>query len=115
MAMDRYLRAAQKHIGRPLEDSDPLWFSTKLKQALTIWGVGTMIERRCEEAGIPRIHPHRFRHTFAHLWKVNGGHDDALMRIMGWRSREMLSRYGASAGAERAAQQHRELSPGDRL
>lgn len=115
VAMDRYLRAAQKHIGRPLEDSDPLWFSTKLKQALTIWGVGTMIERRCEEAGIPRIHPHQFRHTFAHLWKVNGGHDDALMRIMGWRSREMLSRYGASAGAERAAQQHRELSPGDRL
>lgn len=115
MAMDRYLRATTKHIGRSLCDDDPLWFSLKRKEALTIWGVGTMIERRCKEAGLPHIHPHQFRHTFAHLWKVNGGNEDALMRIMGWRSRQMLSRYGASAGEERARQQHRDLSPGDRL
>lgn len=115
MAMDRYLRAAGKHLGRELTKDDPLWFGVKTKRSLTIWGVGTMIERRCKEAGIPHIHPHQFRHTFAHLWKVNGGNEDALMRIMGWRSRQMLSRYGASAGEERARQQHRDLSPGDRL
>ncbi|WP_407553122.1 tyrosine-type recombinase/integrase [Streptomyces sp. Pv4-95] len=115
LAMDRYLRAAGKHLGRDLEPTDPLWFGVKSKSSLTIWGVGTMIERRCKEAGIPHIHPHQFRHTFAHLWKVNGGNEDALMRIMGWRSRQMLSRYGASAGEERARQQHRDLSPGDRL
>jgi site-specific recombinase XerD len=114
-AMDRYLRAAAKHIGRPLESTDPLWFSIKRKEALTIWGVGTIIERRCKEAGIPHIHPHQFRHTFAHLWQVNGGGDDALMRIMGWKSRQMLNRYGASAGQERAMKIHRDLSPGDRL
>ena len=115
LAMDRYLRAAGKHIGRELEDSDPLWWGVKSRRALTIWGVGTMIERRCKQAGIPHIHPHQFRHTFAHLWKLNGGNEDALMRITGWRSRQMLSRYGASAGEERARQQHRDLSPGDRL
>ncbi|MEV6313406.1 tyrosine-type recombinase/integrase, partial [Streptomyces sp. NPDC051840] len=115
VAMDRYLRAASKHIGRALEPTDPLWFASRRKTGLTIWGVGTMIERRCKEAGIPHIHPHQFRHTFAHLWKVHRGDEDALMRIMGWRSRQMLSRYGASAGEERARAQHRELSPGDRL
>lgn len=115
VAMDRYLRAAAKHLGRTLEPGDPLWFGVKTKRALTIWGVGTMIERRCKEAGIPHIHPHQFRHTFAHLWKVNGGNEDALMRIMGWRSRQMLSRYGSSAGEERARREHRDLSPGDRL
>jgi site-specific recombinase XerD len=115
VAMDRYLRALGKHIGRAVEPTDPLWVGVKSKKALTIWGVGTMVERRCKEAGIPHIHPHQFRHTFAHLWKVNGGNEDALMRIMGWRSRQMLSRYGASAGEERARQQHRDLSPGDRL
>ncbi|MFG2670809.1 tyrosine-type recombinase/integrase [Streptomyces sp. NPDC048445] len=115
VAMDRYLRAASKHIGRGLEPKDPLWFSSKRKEALGIWGVGTMIERRCKEAEIAHIHPHQFRHTFAHLWKVHRGDEDALMRIMGWRSRQMLSRYGASAGEERARAQHRELSPGDRL
>lgn len=115
VAMDRYLRALGKHLGRQIEPTDPLWFGAKSKRALTIWGVGTMIENRCKEAGIEHVHPHQFRHTFAHLWKVHGGNEDALMRIMGWRSRQMLSRYGASAGEERARQQHRDLSPGDRL
>ncbi|WP_069773072.1 tyrosine-type recombinase/integrase [Streptomyces sp. LUP30] len=115
VAMDRYLRAAGKYLGRELTPTDPLWFSVKRREAMTVWGVGTMIENRCKEAGIPHIHPHQFRHTFAHLWKVGGGNEDALMRIMGWRSRQMLSRYGASAGEERARQQHRDLSPGDRL
>lgn len=115
VAMDRYLRAAGKYLGRPLEPLDPLWFAVKRKDALTIWGVGTMLKRRCKDAGIEELHPHQFRHTFAHLWKVHRGDEDALMRIMGWRSRQMLSRYGASAGEERARQQHRELSPGDRL
>lgn len=115
VALDRYLRAYARHIGRRLEDDDPLWLGVKSRRALTIWGVGTMIERRCRQAGVPHVHPHQFRHTLAHLWRVRGGGDDELMRIMGWRSREMLGRYGQSAAQERAREAHRRLSPGDRL
>lgn len=113
-ALDRYLRALSKH-GCPTGDDDPLWVGVKSRTQFTVWGVGTMIERRAEQAGLGHIHPHQFRHTFAHLWKVNGGNEDDLMRITGWRSRQMLARYAASAGAQRARNAHKNLSPGDRL
>lgn len=117
-ALDRYLRAAAKHKGRALDDDDMwLWWGDRGQKGhrLTIWGVGTMIERRCQEAEIDHVHPHQFRHTFAHQWRLEDGNEDDLMRITGWRSRQMLSRYGASAGAERARKAHARLSPADRL
>jgi hypothetical protein len=37
------------------------------------------------------------------------------MRLAGWRSRQMLGRYGASAADACAREAHRHLSPGGRL
>jgi hypothetical protein len=42
------------------------------------------------------------RHTFAHQELAEGGAEVDLMRLAGWKSRQMLGRYGASAADARA-------------
>lgn len=108
--LDRYLTVREAH---PHRDERALWIGR--------WGVlkGSgmfqIIRRRGRQAGIDGAFVHLFRHTFAHQFKVNGGSDDDLMMLAGWRSRSMLARYGASAAMDRAHKAHDRLSPGDRL
>ena len=59
-------------------------------------GLYRMLKRRAEEAGYdPAVHPHQFRHTFAHDWLDGGGAEGDLMRLMGWTDRSMLDRATA--------------------
>lgn len=109
-ALDRYLRLRPRH---PQAASAGLWLGPKGK--MTDSGIAQMLERRCGEAGIEKIHPHQLRHTAAHAWLADGGGEDAAMRLFGWKSRQMLSRYGASAAEERAREEFRRRGIGDRL
>jgi len=101
-AVDRYLRARRRHPKAALRY---LWLGDKGR--LTDSGLRQLLERRCDDAGIGHINPHRFRHTFAHEAKSRGMTDGDLMAIAGWNSPQMLHRYGASAAAERARESHR--------
>jgi site-specific recombinase XerD len=80
---------------------------------LTTGGVDQMLKRRGKEAGIPDLHAHRFRHSFAHLHLANGGGEGDLMRLAGWSTRSMLDRYASAPASQRARDAYR--SPRDGL
>jgi site-specific recombinase XerC len=110
-ALDRYLRARRRHryAGEPA-----LWLG-KTTGAISADGVAAMLTRRGQAAGLPGLHPHQLRHTWAHYFRQAGGAEGDLVVLGGWRSRAMVDRYGRSAAAERAAEAGRRYSLGDRL
>jgi site-specific recombinase XerD len=109
VALRRYLRARARHThaGAP-----ELWIGL-----FGPWAgppaIRQMIERRGRDAGIEGLHPHMFRHGFAHRWLAAGGTEGDVMKLAGWTTRAMIDRYGSSVAAQRAREAHRRIAPGD--
>jgi integrase/recombinase XerD len=101
LAVDRYLRLRARHKAVTDHGATALWIGARRRTGMTPSGIYQMIARRGERLGI-RVHPHMFRHTFAHNWLDNGGAEGDLMELAGWDSPQMLRHYGRSARSARA-------------
>jgi site-specific recombinase XerD len=108
-ALRRYLKVRAQHPHAALE-----WLWLGKKGRLTDNGVLQMVRRRGRQAGLEHVYVHLFRHSFAHEMLVSGMQEGDLMRLAGWKSRQMLGRYGASAADERAREAYRRLKAGGR-
>lgn len=60
---------------------------------LTRTSLGHLLQRIGKQAGVKRVHPHRFRHTFAINYLRNGGDPFTLQDILGHTEMEMVKRY----------------------
>jgi site-specific recombinase XerD len=85
VALDRYLRLRRGHR---YADNEAFWLGQRGRFEYSALAV--MLAKRSDEAGLPRIHAHQFRHSFAHEYLAAGGNETDLQRLAGWRSPSML-------------------------
>jgi site-specific recombinase XerD len=110
-ALDRYIfdhRTKHRLAAQPW-----LWLGPKGR--FTDSGVAQMVRARGEAVGLTGLHPHAFRHAWAHANLAQGMQEGEVMMLAGWRSREMLRRYAASTATERALDAARRSGLADRL
>jgi site-specific recombinase XerD len=109
LALDRYLRMREGHR---LAHLVHLWVGRN--GPMTPSGIYQVIRDRARAAGLPAMHPHQLRHAFATSWLAEGGNENELMLVAGWKSRTMIDRYTKATAVERARASHARLSPTDR-
>jgi site-specific recombinase XerD len=107
-ALWRYL-AIRKH-----QKPDDFLFITLRYQQMSRDRLLNLLSAVGERTGIPNVHPHRFRHTFAIMYLRNGGDPYTLQYILGHSTMEMVRVYLRLAQID-LDNAHRRASPVDHL
>lgn len=108
-ALMLYLRARAKQ--KAAKTCDRLFLGNR--GPMTRDGIYQVVAARCEQAGVPVISPHKWRHYSAHEWFRAGGSEGDAMYLFGWKSRAMATRYASAAQASRAQEHAAALGLGD--
>ena len=93
-------------------NTDTLWVSEH-GIAILPNGIFQMLKRLGKRAGIPSLHTHRFRHSYAINALRAGMPERVLQTVGGWK--KIPDTYFRTLDAEDAMEFHRQVSPGDRL
>ncbi len=111
-AISRWVRVRDT---RPLADKHArLWLPFRNPvRPMTYFGVEDILERRCESAGIARLHPHQLRHFAYHHFLLAGGKENDAMVLFGWENDQMPRLYARALAKDRALQSGHALAIGN--
>lgn len=90
---ERYLQFGCRTMQAILEYTRPAHSSAPLFGLAGRDALRQLMERLGRRAGVPGVHAHRFRHTFAIEFLRNGGNVYVLQKILGHTTLDMVKRY----------------------
>ncbi len=78
-------------------------------------GLKQLLRRLGRQAGLGKVHAHRFRHTFA-TWAIErDARELDVQYLLGHSSPDMVRRYASTYNCEQAARRHALFSPAEAL
>ncbi len=82
---------------------------------LATHALNVIMNRIASRIGLTKVHPHRFRHTFA-TWAIrSNAREIDVQNLLGHSSLTMVQRYARTYSSEQAVEAHAEFSPVERL
>ena len=99
----------------------PLYVATSGRGALCTGvmlqpnGLKQLLRRLGRASGVPKVHAHRFRHTFATWAIAHDARELDVQYLLGHASSDMVRRYSSSYRSEQAALRHAHFSPADQM
>jgi len=117
----RCREALLRYLDMRGQEPGPLFLATtghrRLLQGVALRpnGLKQILRRRGRDAGVPKVHAHRFRHTFA-TWAIE--HDAReldVQYLLGHSCPDMVRRYTSTYNCEQAARRHAAFSPAEML
>ena len=96
---------------RKTDEEDPL-FAAKGGEPISRFGLDQLIERLAKRGKVSNVFPHKFRHTFAIEYLLNGGDAYTLQDMLGHSTMDMVKRYLGEARRIKAVRvRHEAASP----
>jgi len=111
-AITALLRYRMDRAARVAESAGDALFVSVRGERLTPSGIAQVVKALGRLAGIPDLHPHRFRHSWAGNLHGAGMSETSICQLAGWTDTSMLFRYGRATAAERALAEAESYLPG---
>ena len=109
---ERTARAMRDYVERFRGDRSGELFLTSAGEPMASGNtVRVLLRRIAEQLGLEKVHPHRFRHTFA-TWAIqSGAREIDVQMLLGHSDLAMVQRYSRTYTSEQAVRAHARLSP----